>query len=1141
MKSFAGCPSSSHHPWLFPLAAVVLCCILSAAGVCQPPPPVDVAGTVSLPNGAPAEKATVEIFGTSDWSKLIAVIGTDAAGHFSLILPPGSYYLRARRDTLVYEHPEPLQVGMGGIATPLEIALAPGCSLTGKLIDASTGKPLAGAQILLRDRMSVTTNEDGAFDCGVLPRGRYTLAVQKAGFAYAVTTVSADRDAVQLALETKPEGVVKGRVTNTQGEPVPGARVGPPGQYFDFQQATTNADGVYTLSGFDPDLRISELTAFVDGYDYSRKGGILFQPGQRIMTVDFQLNKTKKQETRDITGQVKAVDGKPVFGARIAYGFGVFFEDYRSTTSDGDGKYTLNGVSAAQSLVAVQADGYAPVFQVVKVKANMQLDFTLPSGHRVEGRIVDEDGNPLAGFHVSAGIQPPELDQLGMFQWTYVLEPKTMTDAEGHFRLDSLPAGKVLIDAYGPGDIRLDAVPLAVDRNDQRIEIPKRLQVSGTVVSAVDGTPITGFTIGDEYHEKGTAFTTPDGTFTLTNTRMTRGGKMMLTVEAPGYCRAYQLVEAKSAKEADPTGLVIRLKPAVTFTGTVTGKDTGKVLDGVLVTVLDTTLSGGISSFRWSEIPEAWRPISARTDAGGHFHLDAVPIRYGAVLLEKVGYGRQLLPDVNLGKPLQIGMEPGATITGNALDDTGKPRTDAFIEVSTPDGVQSFDTDLDADGKFRVSNLAPGEYLISQTYGEKIRKIITATAHSGEQYRVEWNQPGEAVLEGVVMHHGQPVAGASLLLYPGNQSMYDALGESGKDGAFRLVVPKTGEHFLMMSLGEWGAPDHVDVKSLIDIRPGNNRLQVELPGAQVSGQVIDRTTGKPLAGVSLKAYAKQTDLEHFVRVYDPFSMSLTPRWFSVSGAVRTDGDGRFILRNLHEGEWLIALSNDTGGGIPSQSFTVGRDEKKEVMVEIPPVGTVHLAIIDAATGKPIPDMAAICLDAQGFWFTLERARGMAGYGPQLTPDGKMIFTNLPAGRYLAYSAGMSESAFDYPVASVAFEVKAGETADVILPVKRGGRLVFQLRETEDDRMPGNLWVGVKVSTPDGRPALEDHSGLHPGDRVPLGGEAPRRGILALRPGTYVIDAVLGYDVGRNPAETYRWRGTQTITIEDGKDVLIEIP
>jgi len=1145
MKSFViGCAGYTRHTMALLIGVVVGIFLFATSGNCQPPLPIEVGGKVLLPDGKPAAKATVEIAVPFDFSKITTTTQTDTDGHFSLTLEPGEYFLRAWLDTAVYETQEPLHINMNGGAPPQVFQLAKGGIISGKLIDKSTGKPVAGAQILMRDRAGVMTAEDGSFAFPVLPKQDYTLAVRKVGYSYSLITVNAGHDAVQLTMETKPEGIVKGRVTNTKGEPIAGAGVGPSGCYFSFQQTHTNANGEYLLSGYDPDQRIDEMQVFVDGYELTTKQGVIFPAGQHSITVDYQL-KAKKQDTRVISGQVKAGDGTPVMGALVAFGFSIFLDDYRTTSTDQDGKYTLNGVAAREDMVVVQAEGYAPSVKNVAARGNARLDFTLQPGHHVEGRIIDETGAPLAGLHVWASMRPPEFAQIDLFpsRETYMLAMKATTDKDGHFRLDNLPAGKALISANGPGNIHIDELPLAVDRDVQRIEIPKRLQVTGTVVSTVDGKPIANFTIEDDLYYTPVSFASPDGTFTITNSVMKKGRRVRLAVEASGYCRLSQFVEPKSAHDSDPGQLVIHLKPAITFTGTISEQATGKGLDKVLVTLLDPGFwgYGGIADLDWSNIPAVCHPISAHTDTDGKFRIAAVPMRYGSVLLEKAGYGRTLLQGVNLNRPLWFSMEPGATISGSVFDEPGKPLVDTTIEIRSKDGSLAGKMKPDAGGKFLFADLGPGEYIIQQSSAGKVRKLHYAAVGAGEQYQVDWNRPGESLLEGTITRKGAPVAGANLALYPENQGWYDALGESGTDGTFRLNVPKAGVHMLMTSLGKWHASDSVEVNSRVVIEPGTNHLQIELPGAEVSGRMMDRKTGKPLAGVAIQLFTRKTELEFIGRERVPFSVSLTPQWFSVLGTTRTDGDGRFTLRNVGDGECLIALSNGTNDNIPSLPFTVGKNEKKECTVEIPLVGSAHISVVDAATGKPIPDEEAICVDAQGFCFYPERTQDMSGPTLHLTQDGKMIFADLPVGRYLAYSAGLSSQISQYPTTVTPFEVKADEVATVTLPMKRGGSLAFQLKENEDEQMPGAPWVGLKITSPDGKPVLDEFDGLHFSNLIYLGGETPRRGSLALRPGTYRIEAVLGYDRGYFPADHYLWRCTQTISIEEGKDTLIEIP
>jgi uncharacterized GH25 family protein len=62
--------------------------------------------------------------------------------------------------------------------------------LRGQILDAKSGRPLAGASILIANQQAATTNQDGMFAIANLQAGNYQLVVKRSGYADASGTIS---------------------------------------------------------------------------------------------------------------------------------------------------------------------------------------------------------------------------------------------------------------------------------------------------------------------------------------------------------------------------------------------------------------------------------------------------------------------------------------------------------------------------------------------------------------------------------------------------------------------------------------------------------------------------------------------------------------------------------------------------------------------------------------------------------------------------------------------------------------------------------------------------------------------------------------------------------------------------------------
>ena len=130
----------------------------------------------------------------------------------------------------------------------------------GRVVVAGTGAALPGVAIVLNGAAAGTSAADGSFDLTLAPQtyvALYTLAGYDGASQGFVLAAGTTVDAGTVALPAQRTATtITGRVTDTQGTPLPDATV----QVLGGASATTGADGVFTLSnlaGLSFDLRAS--------------------------------------------------------------------------------------------------------------------------------------------------------------------------------------------------------------------------------------------------------------------------------------------------------------------------------------------------------------------------------------------------------------------------------------------------------------------------------------------------------------------------------------------------------------------------------------------------------------------------------------------------------------------------------------------------------------------------------------------------------------------------------------------------------------------------------------------------------------------------------------------------------------------
>ncbi len=144
-------------------------------------------GHVTSPAGEPLSKITVAAYNLSGTRR--GFTSTDAAGRFTLALPPGSFKIAAYDEALTYattffdgatsfDTAATLSIAAAATATTdLQLLLA--AKLTGRVVDRVSGAPLAGITATAYNadgttRSFATTDAEGAYSI-VVPPGDYRL------------------------------------------------------------------------------------------------------------------------------------------------------------------------------------------------------------------------------------------------------------------------------------------------------------------------------------------------------------------------------------------------------------------------------------------------------------------------------------------------------------------------------------------------------------------------------------------------------------------------------------------------------------------------------------------------------------------------------------------------------------------------------------------------------------------------------------------------------------------------------------------------------------------------------------------------------------------------------------------------------
>ncbi len=241
--------------------------------------------------GRAAPGASVELVHEPEQGPAAApVVHTaDADGRVHLELAPGNVRATAW-SAQACALPVRARLALGSPAR-LELALEPAYPVAGRVLDARTGAPVAGAEVALwtfAERDTVVSDANGSFLHPRFPARApaQQIAARAPGYGVAVRYLRIDADGawkipgrtadeqslrgtgtpwVELVLV--PERVVRGRVRDEHGRPLAGARVAAEGFFHaqaavatrDSREARSGADGSFALAGLRSDIGHSLL------------------------------------------------------------------------------------------------------------------------------------------------------------------------------------------------------------------------------------------------------------------------------------------------------------------------------------------------------------------------------------------------------------------------------------------------------------------------------------------------------------------------------------------------------------------------------------------------------------------------------------------------------------------------------------------------------------------------------------------------------------------------------------------------------------------------------------------------------------------------------------------------------------------
>ncbi|MEI8256900.1 MAG: carboxypeptidase-like regulatory domain-containing protein, partial [Deltaproteobacteria bacterium] len=488
-----------------------------------------VRGTVRTASGLGATGATITIAGSGIWPAR----STDAHsnGTFEIVgIPSGVYEVRARAGTEVAEPVAPLMLEPGD-TRDIVLTVTPGASLDGRVLDAVTQQPIAGARVVLAEDAldaaprAIIAGADGSFHAVGLLRRPHQVSARAPGYVPRMGALAIP-GLVPVVLALDRQVAVTGRVVDGRGAPVAGAQL--------------------EVMARDLDDRVAWLTA----------SSIAFRDALFTAQARGPRPLIPAGELGVMPGRVPSIPltqpggGSPWLAADAATQGGYVTDALGRFHIDEVPPGVINVVATHPAFVRGESAQRA-----VRAGESVEIEIVMHQGGTIDGRLVDERGFPVPGQPVEVRIPGDPYPRRAFSQRDGTFRVPSVL---GHVTVVALVAGRVGARAEADvGDDAVVPVTLTLDRGVRRL----RGRVMDSRQYPVAGAEIV-LASSDRGASSSRTVSAADGTF---DTMVLGVGAVAIDVHHPGFA-------PRSMRVTDTTDdVTVELAPGARFTMEVAG------------------------------------------------------------------------------------------------------------------------------------------------------------------------------------------------------------------------------------------------------------------------------------------------------------------------------------------------------------------------------------------------------------------------------------------------------------------------------------------------------------------------------------------------------------------------------------------
>jgi RNA polymerase sigma factor (sigma-70 family) len=560
-----------------------------------------------------------------------------------------------------------------------KVELVSGSRVSGIVSDPN-GNPIEDASVKTFSftNRPVKTNKNGEFEIdGMDPAfGRYSLHTAHPNYP-AMSTEFSPAAAGQTAIVDvilTPGITVHGRITNTQGLPLPNVSVGNTTSplMWNCIKTKTDKDGMYTLKNIiEGDFVIWAVAKQYAPYVEQT----VLDSSQSTKLINIQL-----ADPCPIHGKIIDAMGNPVPGVNISLSEykGVINLGKDRTTSDANGRFTIpNGPREGQMILEVFGKSIPNTQPQFEAGLEQEYIIKVDRAGRIYGKVVDnQTGAPIGKFNVKLTTTTKGTKTFG-YSATWERQGHTFESSQGFFDtgIEMIPLGgqyAVTVTADNLDPLTIDPVtvqPTSEDPNRTEFRLKAATALTGRIVDcnsvAIEGAFIRRLTeknkLSDEHWDSSdTATTDSNGKFVLSGIG-TGSGAVYIT--APTF--APYLGPLSNLPRNSQGAVEIVLAPGASIFG--------KVIDPNNRGLVGARVSAHIYMDQLRQLFSSSYPDlkTTTTDMDGYYEISGLPAgTFSVGINTPLAQGNKNYAQKNItlkaGQSLEInfGNESGFTVTG---------------------------------------------------------------------------------------------------------------------------------------------------------------------------------------------------------------------------------------------------------------------------------------------------------------------------------------------------------------------------------------------------------------------------------------------------------------------------------------------